>query len=300
MVKKMVKKIYGIIGDPVAHSLSPVMQNAAFEELGMSEGKEAAVYLAFQVSRDELGDALRGAKSLGFSGLNVTIPLKEKALSFVDAEEVAKKIGAVNTIDFGGGVAGGAARGRGYNTDGIGAKRVLEEEEGVGEIKGKRVLILGAGGAARAISFYLAAAGGEVTIANRTRERAAELASNLNLNLRNARARALGLGTAELKKQLKEADILINATSVGMSPNENATLVTAEMMHSDLAVFDIVYNPLQTRLLKEANLAGVKTVVDGVKMLVYQGAASFRIWTGQEPPVEVMENAVRNALERRT
>ncbi len=272
------KKIYGIIGDPVAHSLSPVMHNAAFEKLGMD-----AVYLAFRVSKSELEDAIRGAKSLGISGLNVTIPLKEKALSFVDAEEVAKKIGAINTIDFSSGTPVG------YNTDGIGSLRVLKET--TGEIKGKNVLILGAGGAAKAISLYLDPEGAKVTIANRTKERAAQLASNL----RNADF--IGLG-AELKKHINASDILINATSVGMHPNENATLVSADMMHPDLVVFDIVYNPMETKLLNEAKRAGVKKIVDGVKMLVYQGAASFKIWTKEEPPIKAMEKAVRDAMIR--
>ncbi|MGB2842755.1 MAG: shikimate dehydrogenase [Halobacteriota archaeon] len=270
------KKIYGIIGDPIEHSLSPVMHNAAFEKLGLD-----AVYLAFGVAQEELGDAIKGAKSLGIAGLNVTIPLKEKALSFVNAEVVAKKIGAINTIDFSIGV--------GYNTDGIGSLRVLKET--VGELKGKNVLILGAGGAAKAISYYLDTEGARVTIANRTKERAAQLASNL----RNANS--IGLD-AELKEHVKDSDILINATSVGMHPHEDATLVNADMMHPDLVVFDIVYNPVDTKLLREAKKAGVKKVVDGVKMLVYQGAASFRIWTKMEPPVEVMEKAVRDALIR--
>ncbi|MDI6810264.1 MAG: shikimate dehydrogenase [archaeon] len=272
------KSIYGVIGDPVAHSLSPVMHNAAFEELGMD-----AVYLAFRVSMDELGDAIRGAKSLGISGLNVTIPLKEQALLFVDAEKVAKKIGAINTIDFSSGTAVG------YNTDGIGSLKVLKET--VGEIKGKNVLILGAGGAAKAISFYLDAEGAKVTVANRTKERAVQLASKLS------NADAIGLDI-ELKRHIKDSDILINATSVGMHPHDNATLVNADMMHPDLVVFDIVYNPMETRLLKEATRAGVKKIINGVKMLVYQGAASFQIWTHEEPPIEVMEKAVTDALIR--
>ena len=272
------KKIYGIIGDPVAHSLSPVMHNAAFEKLGMD-----AVYLAFRVSSEEVGDAIRGAKSLGISGLNVTIPLKEKALFFVDAEPIAKKIGAINTIDFSSGTP------IGYNTDGIGSLRVLKET--VGEIKGKNVLILGAGGAAKAISFYLDAKGAKITIANRTKERAVHLTSKLS----NADFSGLGV---ELGKRIEASDILINATSVGMHPNEDVSLVSADMMHPDLVVFDIVYNPMETKLLREAKRAGVKKIVDGVKMLVYQGAASFRIWTKEEPPIEVMENAVRDALIR--
>jgi shikimate dehydrogenase len=273
------KKIYGILGDPVAHSLSPVMHNAAFEILGMD-----AVYLAFRVSKPDLEAAIKGAKSLGIAGLNVTIPLKEQALVFVDvADEMATRIGAINTIDFSSGTPVG------YNTDGIGSLQVLQET--VGDLTAKNVLILGAGGAARAIAFYLDANGAKVTLANRTKARAAQLAAQLG------NADAIGLD-AELKKHIQALDILINATSIGMHPHEEATLVTADMMHPDLVVFDIVYNPLETRLLHEAKRAGVRKIVNGVKMLVYQGAASFTIWTGVEPPIDVMERAVLNALTR--
>jgi shikimate dehydrogenase len=273
------KKIYGILGDPVAHSLSPVMHNAAFEILGMD-----AVYLAFRVTKPDLEDAIKGAKSLGIAGLNVTIPLKEKALVSVDvADEMATRIGAINTIDFSSGTPVG------YNTDGIGSMQVLQET--VGDLTAKNVLILGSGGAARAIAFYLDKEGAKVTLANRTMERAAQVAAQLT------NAAAIGLD-AEFKKHIQASDILINATSVGMHPHEEATLVTADMMHPDLVVFDIVYNPLETRLLHEAKRAGVRKIVNGVKMLVYQGAASFKIWTNAEPPIDVMEKAVTDALIR--
>ncbi len=275
----MVKKIYGIIGDPIEHSLSPAMHNAAFDAIGLD-----AVYLAFRVPQHEVGDAIKGAKSLGIRGLNVTIPLKEKALAFVATEEVAAKIGAINTIEFRSGTPVG------YNTDGLGSLKVLKET--VGNIKGKTVLILGAGGAAKAIAYYLDTEGAKVTIANRTKERATLLVSNL----RNANA--ISLAAAELKDSIKDSDILINTTSVGMHPNEDATLVTADLMHPELVVFDIVYNPMETKLLREAKKAGVKRIIDGVMMLVYQGAASFTIWTQKEPPIGVMEKAVRAALNR--
>ena len=273
----MVKKVYGVIGNPIEHSLSPVMHNAAFEALGLD-----AIYLAFRVAEHELGDAIRGAKSLGIAGLNVTIPLKEKALAFVDADDIASRIGAINTIDF------STDTPTGYNTDGIGALTVLKER--VGEIRGKEVLILGAGGAARAIAFYLDAEGARLTIANRTEDRAAMLASSLH------NAGFISLREDELKRHIRDADILINTTPVGMYPRVDATLVNARMMHPELVVFDIVYNPAETKLLREAKKAGVQTIIEGVKMLVYQGAASFRIWTGMKPPVEVMESAVRKAL----
>ncbi len=277
MFSEMMKKVYGVMGDPIEHSLSPVMHNTAFEALGIN-----AIYLAFRVSIDEVGDAIRGARSLGIAGLNVTIPLKEKALEFVVPDALASRIGAINTIDFSTGTP------RGYNTDGIGALRVLREA--VGELHNKKVLILGAGGAARAIAFYLDSEGSILTIANRNVERARRLASALH--------NAEPIGMDELER-IKDADILINATPVGMYPHEDETLVDAGLMHSELVVFDIVYNPLETRLLKEAKKAGVRTLIGGLKMLLYQGAASFRIWTGMEPPLSSMERAVREALSVR-
>ncbi len=274
----MVNQIYGILGDPVAHSLSPVMQNAAFARLGMD-----ALYLAFRVPRAELEAAIRGAQVLGFAGLNVTIPLKEAALLYVGADELARQIGAINTVDFSTGTPVG------YNTDGLGALQALHET--VGDLSGKRVLILGAGGAARAIAFYLDREGAFVTLANRTVARAAQLAARLT------NAHAIGLG-AELETQLTAADILINTTSVGMYPEVETSLLTTEMLTPELVVFDIVYNPIETKLLREARRAGVQTLITGVKMLVYQGAAAFRIWTGRDPPLDVMEQAVVDALQQ--
>jgi shikimate dehydrogenase len=275
----MMKQVYGIIGDPIAHSLSPVMQNAAFARLGMD-----AIYLAFRVPRQELKGAIRGAKSLGIAGLNITIPLKEEALLFVEPDELARQIGAINTIDFSTGTP------MGYNTDGLGSIQAIQEM--VGDLAGKHVLILGAGGAARAIAFSLDREGAFVTLANRTVARAAQLAARL------MNAQAIGLG-AELKAHLKATDILINATSVGMYPRVEETLVTADMLRPELVVFDIVYNPIETKLLAEARHAGVHRLISGVKMLVYQGAAAFRIWTKREPPLDVMEQAVLDALQRR-
>jgi shikimate dehydrogenase len=269
-------KLFGVLGDPVSHSLSPVMHNAAFKTLGMD-----CEYHAFRVSKDDLHDAIHGAYALGFGGLNLTIPLKEKALDIVKPTELAKQIGAVNTVDFKHGIVG-------YNTDGIGAKMALESN-GIG-LKGRNVLLLGAGGAARAIAFQLASAGAGVTIANRTKERAISLAKDVS---RIGKARGAGLD--ELKNLVQNCDIIINSTAVGMSPKTSETIVTSDMMHSKLVVFDIVYNPVNTMLLHEAKKAGAKTI-DGVMMLVYQGAEAFKIWTGKTPPLDVMEKAVRERL----
>lgn len=270
-------KLFGVLGDPVSHSLSPAMHNAAFRALGMD-----CEYHAFRVSPESLHDAIYGAHALGFGGLNLTIPLKEKALEIVKPTELAKHIGAVNTVDFKKGIVG-------HNTDGLGAKMALEG--GGVRIRGKNVLLLGAGGAARAIAFQLASDGASVTIANRTPGRAIALAKEAG---KVGKAKASGFD--DLKNLVQNSDILINSTSVGMSPKISETLVTSDMMHSSLVVFDIVYNPMNTLLLAEAKKAGAKTI-DGVMMLVYQGAEAFKIWTGKTPPVEVMEKAVRENLE---
>jgi len=277
------KKVYGVIGDPIEHSLSPVMHNAAFEALGLD-----AIYLAFRVPPQNVGNAIRGAESLGFGGLNVTVPLKEAAMRFVRPDELSKRIGAINTINF------EAPEGEpnAFNTDGIAAVRVLKEN--VGSLTKKSVLMLGAGGAAKAIAFYLRNEGARLVILNRTAKRAKELMERL-LSSGGAGEVAWG-GLEELQTRIKEADILINATSVGMYPNVEETLVTADLMHKDLVVFDVVYNPVETRLLREAKKAGVRHRIDGVKMLVYQGAEAFKIWTGISPPIDVMERAVRERL----
>lgn len=272
-------KLFGVLGDPISHSLSPVMHNAAFCALDMD-----CSYHAFRVKPDNLEYAIKGAGALGFGGLNLTIPLKEKALGIVEPTEMAKSIGAVNTVDFKNGISG-------HNTDGIGARMALTDR-GIG-IGGKNVLVLGAGGAARAIAFQLAKDGARVTIANRTVERAQALARDVG-----AVGEVTASGFGALDKIIRHTDILINSTSVGMSPDISGTLVTSDMMHPDLVVFDIVYNPLKTCLLMEAEIAGA-TTIDGVMMLVYQGAEAFKIWTGVSPPVDVMEKAVRDALGSR-
>ncbi len=269
-------KLFGVLGDPVSHSLSPVMHNAAFNALGMD-----CVYHAFRVSPESLHDAIHGARALGFGGLNLTIPLKEKALEIVAPTGMAKQIGAINTVDFKEGIVG-------YNTDGLGAKMALKDN-GV-EIKGKNVLLLGAGGAARAIAFQLAADGANVTIANRTPGRAIALANEVSKI-----GKACAGDFLDLKNLIQNGDILINSTSIGMFPKVSESIVTSDILHKNLVVFDIVYNPQNTKLLKEAAKAGAKTI-DGVMMLVYQGAEAFKIWTGKNPPVEVMEKAVREKL----
>jgi shikimate dehydrogenase len=267
------KQVFGVLGDPIEHSLSPTMHNAAFRELGMD-----CEYHAFRVRQKNLKEAILGAQAMGFGGLNITVPHKKKALEFTNPDTLARRIGAVNTISFNDEI-------QGHNTDGLGAEMALREA-GVG-IKSSNVVLVGAGGAARAIAFHFAEKAASVTIANRTPEKAEALAEDVGCS---------HAGLENLKELLQDSDILINATSVGMHPHIDATIATREILHPDLAVFDIVYNPLQTKLLRQAELAGAKPI-GGVAMLVHQGAEAFRIWTGQKPPVEVMRKAVLEDLD---
>lgn len=278
------KQVFGVFGDPVGHSLSPAMHNAAFSALGMD-----CIYHAFRVAPDKLEKAILGAEAMGFGGLNLTVPLKEKALKldFINPGPLAKRIGAVNTVVF-----GKSGEIQGYNTDGLGARKALLDS--AVEITGSKIVVAGAGGAARAVAFQLAADGAEITVVNRTEERAVELAREISAASLSGRIK--GTGLSGLKELLRDADVLINTTTLGMHPNMDAAIATAEELHSDLTVFDIVYNPLETRLLREAKAAGAKTI-SGVLMLVYQGAEAFKLWTGVEPPVELMKKTVLEALQ---
>lgn len=270
--------IVGLIGHPVEHSFSPPMHNAAFKVLNMDWA-----YVAFDVNPSNLNSAIEGAESLGIKGFNVTIPHKIEVMKYLDEiDEVASLIGAVNTIDF--------KNMKGYNTDGIGAVKAIEEAT---SIKNRKVVVAGAGGASRAISFYIAKYGAEsLTILNRNVEKAQRLADDINL-IDEVKADSI----KNIKNHVADADILIDTTPVGMHPNvdDDDAIVSAEDMHEDLVVFDAVYNPNQTSLIKEAIKANAKPVY-GIKMLLYQGAESFRIWTGQNPPVDVMEDALKKTL----
>lgn len=274
--------IVGLIGHPVEHSFSPPMHNAAFDALGMDYA-----YVAFDVDPKNLKSAIEGAKALNIKGFNVTIPHKIEVMQYLDElDEVAKLIGAVNTIDF--------KNMKGYNTDGIGAIRAIEE---VTSVKDKNVIVAGAGGASRAISFYIAKFGASsITILNRNIERAQSLAGDVLASDLIGDVDADPI--SEIDSLLCDADILVDTTPLGMDPHiDDNPIATAENMHEDLVVFDAVYNPNETVLLKEALKAGAKPVY-GIKMLLYQGAESFKIWTGQDAPIDVMENALNEFLGR--
>ncbi|ABK15273.1 MAG: shikimate dehydrogenase [Methanothrix sp.] len=265
-------KVYAVLGDPIEHSLSPVMHNAAFQAMGLQ-----ASYHAFRVKIPRLRDAILGADAMGFGGLNLTIPLKESAISVVEPDETAEAIGAANTVSFQRGI-------RGHNTDGIGASLALRHY-GV-NVRGADVLLIGAGGAARAIAYQLSKDGAEIVVTNRTPERGLALASDLGLEFRPF---------GEIDDLVRVSDVVINATSVGMRDGD-PRLFDGSILKAEQVVFDIIYSR-ETELLRDARRAGAKAI-DGVMMLVYQGAAAFRIWTGLDEPVDVMEAAVRAALGR--
>jgi shikimate dehydrogenase len=278
-------RICGLIGDPVEHSMSPVMHNAAFSRLGLD-----FIYLPFRVEKENLAKAIDGFRALNMTGLNVTIPHKVAVIPFLDElETLAEKIGAVNTIVNNNGYL------KGYNTDASGFLKALLER-GI-EPGGKRVVILGAGGASRAISFTLAERKAELVILNRNLEMdwAVELASSIS-RFSGKEVKALELNEENLSTVLEDADILVNATSVGMSPNAGQTLVAKRLLRPKLVVFDVVYNPVKTRLLAEAGEAGA-TTIDGIDMLVWQGALAFELWTGFKAPVAIMKSAVVKALK---
>lgn len=273
--------IVALIGHPVEHSFSPPMHNAAFRKLDMDWA-----YVAFDVNPNNLKSAVEGAKALNIKGFNVTIPHKIDVMEFLDEiNEVADLIGAVNTIDF--------KSMKGYNTDGIGAVKAIEE---VTPIKNRNVVVAGAGGASRAISFYIAKYGAEaLTILNRNVEKAQNLAGDVMDSGLIGEVKSDSI--SKIGDYVDEADILVDTTPIRMHPHvSDAAIVEAGQMHEDLVVFDAVYNPNETVLIKEALKAGAKPVY-GIKMLLYQGAESFEIWTGKKAPVDEMERALRQTLD---
>ncbi len=270
--------VFGLVGNPVGHSLSPPMHAAAYDALGID-----ARYVTFELDPDDLAAAVEGADALGVRGLNVTIPFKEAVLDHVDPDDLAARIGAVNTVDF------GSDPPTGHNTDAVGVRRAFETHDVA--LDGRTAVVVGAGGAGRAVAFSLADAGADVAIANRTVSRARDLASEVG---RPSDQRVTAHGLDELDDLVADADVLVNATSVGME--EYASPVPADALHGDLAVLDAVYRPLETRLLRDAAAAGA-TTIDGAWMLLHQGAAAVERWTGRDPPVDAMNERLRAIIE---
>ena len=279
-------KVCGLIGDPVEHSMSPVMHNAAFRELGLDY-----LYVPFRVKKEEIGKAIDGMRALNLRGLNITIPHKVAIIPLLDElDPLAEKIGAVNTSVNNDGVL------RGYNTDASGLLQSMWTN-GI-EPRDKNIVIIGAGGASRAVTFILADKKARLVILNRIQELdwAKELASRITQTFRQ-KIEALELTRENLAKVLNKADILLNATNAGMSPNTEETPVDADLLRPELVVYDIVYNPSKTRLLREAEMINAKTI-GGLDMLTWQGALAFQMWTGRKAPVELMKREAAKLLEQ--
>jgi len=262
-------RVYGVVGDPITHSLSPAMQNAGFSARRMN-----AVYLPFLTH--DLRDFVDSIEPLGIKGFSVTLPLKERILRFLHrCDPLAEKIGAVNTVAVRNG-----GKLYGYNTDYVGILRTLERRT---KLHGSRVLIVGAGGAARSVAFALAQAGAAVFVSARRYKRAKHL------------ARAAG-GEAIARTALRHTafDVIVNTTPVGMYPDVSTSPLEADELNCRL-VFDIIYRPQTTRLLQIAARRGI-AAVSGVEMFVAQGAAQWTIWTGEPAPVVAMRRAVLRVL----
>lgn len=278
-------KTLGIFGYPISHTLSPAMHNAVIKALGLD-----MVYLPFEVKPSSLKEAINGIKSLGIIGVNITIPHKEAVIRFLDdISEEARLVGAVNTI---------VNKDRklvGHNTDGSGYIASLKEELGFNP-KSKRIIIIGAGGAARGILVALAIKKPKaITVANRTLSRAVSLIKTFKEKFSDTKFEAIGIDDKMLKMSFNSADLLVNTTSVGMKQSK-ALKIPLETLPKVAIVSDIIYNPLETALLKKAAKLGLATH-SGLGMLIHQGARSFKLWTGFDAPIEVMRRAALKALK---
>ena len=264
-------KIYGLIGKPVEQSMSPTMHNAAFKDLRLD-----ACYVCFEVENNNVKKALEGIVALDIKGVNVTSPYKQKVIKYLDKiDPIAKKIGAVNTIVN--------EKGKliGYNTDWLGLIYSLEKHTSLSK---KKIVVLGAGGSARGIVYGLKKKGAEIIILNRTLSKARKLAKEFNVEY----------GGLEQLNSLS-GDILINSTRVGMYPCLNVSIATKKQFQNFSIVFDLVYNPIETKFLKLAKEAGCKTI-DGLNMLVYQGLVAFELWTGKRPNFNLMYKKAKERL----
>lgn len=278
-------RITGLFGYPVRHTFSPAMHNAAFAELGMDYA-----YLPFEVESRHLQAAVAALIPLGIVGVNVTIPHKEAVMPLLhEISEEAALIGSVNTIHVSG------ERLKGYNTDAYGYETSLSQE-GAFDLAGKRIFVLGAGGAARAVSFQSALAGAaEMVIADVIDARAKALGAAVLEAFPACRVETCAVDPATIREALAGKDLFVNATPIGMKPDDPQLIDTA-WLDATAFVFDVIYNPQETRLLREAKTRGLRTM-NGMGMLLYQGARAFEIFTGVEAPLAVMGNVLREKFQ---
>lgn len=279
-------KIFGIIGWPVSHSLSPVFHNAAFEYLGLE-----CCYVPFPVEAGRLGVAINAISALNIAGLNVTVPHKEGVIPYLsELSEEAMMIGAVNTIKVSG------ERLLGYNTDGKGF--IVSLREAGESVNGRSILMLGAGGAAKALVFAAAeGAAGKIIIANRTEGKAESLKGQVQKHFPSVKVEATGMGYDDLREVSNKVDMIINTTSLGLKKGDPSPM-PREFLHRDLFVCDLIYNPPDTELVRYAKDL-CRGYMNGLGMLLHQGAASFKLWTDIEPPVHIMRQALQDALQQR-
>ena len=266
-------KIIGVIGENIENSLSPLIHNQIILKHSLN-----FCYLPFQVAETDLGKAIQGIRALNTRGVNITFPYKEKVIEFLDeVEESARRIGAVNTIVNNKGIL------TGYNTDVIGFKKSLQNN-GKFVIKEKKAGVLGAGGAARAVTCSLLEEGiEEVSIFNRTLEKAKKIKQDFSSFFPRSSINIFSFEQNDLKDKIKEANLLVNATSIGMASQlDNTPLPDEKLFHPDLLVYDLIYHPPMTLFLRQAERAGAK-IINGVPMLVYQGIESLYLWTGFKP-----------------
>jgi shikimate dehydrogenase len=276
-------KVLAVIGHPIGHSLSPVMHNAAIKALGLDY-----VYVPFTVRPDQIAEAMTSFRVLNIAGINATIPHKEILIPYLDEiNETALLTGSVNTLVNRDGHLSG------HSTDGEGFLRSAEDE--LGSIAGCKVLVLGAGGASRAVCVALRQAGCDLVIVNRTLERANALANMLLGFLSQGSVNVITADSPELPEIADACDLIVNTTSLGMTPHPDATPLPAELIQPHHRVYDLIYSPLETRLVSEARAKGA-TAVSGLKMLVYQGAVAFELWTGIYPPTDIMHDALMQAI----
>ncbi len=270
-------RLISILGNPVKHSKSPQMHNRSFEKLGLD-----FAYMPFEI--EELGKAVGAMKILNAKGFNITMPYKGQVMEFLDEiDRAADMIGSVNTV------LNKDGKLIGYNTDGKGFVKSLEERKV--KFKDEKIVILGAGGAARAIAIQLALdSAGEIVIVNRTIEKAERITNIINKEIPKVKARSIILDEGRLKEELKDAKILINTTPIGMEATlGKSPIEKLDTLHRDLFVSDIIYDPAKTKLLSQAERAGCKTM-NGLGMLVYQGAIAFKIWTDIDMPQSLIED----------
>lgn len=274
-------RLGGLLGSPVAHSISPMMHNDSFRALGLD-----CVYLCFDVGPERLGQVVQAFRSMNVYGFNLTMPDKEAVIPYLDELSLAAQlIGAVNTVKNENGKL------TGHNTDGIGYMKAVKDAGF--DVIGKEMTLLGAGGAASAIAVQAAIDGVNclhlVSRRGRSWEKAKHLTDSINQKTA-CRADLTDLAdTAALNALLERSALLTNATSVGMAPNTDATPIPdTSLFHTGLVVSDVIYNPRETRLLAEAREKGCPTF-NGMYMLLYQGEAAFRIWTGQDMPVDLIK-----------